>query len=218
MRLTVLTVLLIGVLLCPLTAQAETIEKEYFHQLKVGEESRNWEHKIDLTDEMMYNGQVFVARELDLRMGKLVVVHEELTPMYYYVKVRLPKPHPSIPMAGKIKIKLTVADNQANVKAPPAPTKLELSKVGAALKPIFTWKTEARYAAITLYDTTTNQTVWERISTTTGYQGFDEGYLEKGHRYLWAVKVSDKYGKWSQAAQAAFKIDLVDGIVVAIPE
>ena len=101
---------------------------------------------------------------------------------------------------------------------PAAPTNLKLSEVGAALKPIFTWKTDARYAAISLYDVTEQKTIWERISTTTGYKGFDEGFLKKDHHYIWAVKVSNKNGKWSKPAKAAFRIEQVDGIVVTIPE
>jgi hypothetical protein len=153
-----------------------------------------------------------------LREGKLVIEHEELTQLYYYVKVRLAKPHESVPMAGKIKIKLTVADHPTCVMPPDAPTQLSLSEVGAALKPIFTWKSKSRYAAITLFDMTEQQTVWERISTTQNYKGFDEGYLKKGHSYIWAVKVSDKHAVYSQATQAAFTIKEVDGIVVAVPE
>ncbi len=195
----------------------EFYEKEFFHQLPVGTPAQSWEHKIDLTDEMMYKDQNFVARELDLREGKLVVEHEELTSMYYYIKVRLPK-HVDMPMAGKIKIKLTVADNPSCPFPPAAPTGLALSEVGATLKPIFTWKTEEKYAAITLYDVTEQKTVWERISTTQGYKAFDDGFLKKDHHYKWAVKVSNKFAAYSKEAMAGFRIEEVDGIVVAIPE
>jgi hypothetical protein len=219
MRFKIFSILMACFLVSAVAAQAtETLEKEYFHQLKVGEPSRSWEHRIELTDEMMHKDQSFVARDLDLREGKLVIEHEELTQLYYYVKVRLAKPHESVPMAGKIKIKLTVADHPTCVMPPDAPTQLSLSEVGAALKPIFTWKSKSRYAAITLFDMTEQQTVWERISTTQNYKGFDEGYLKKGHSYIWAVKVSDKHAVYSQATQAAFTIKEVDGIVVAVPE
>jgi hypothetical protein len=206
------------VMLFACSAQAvEFYEKEFFHQLPVGTDAQSWEHKIDLTDEMMYKDQNFVAREIDLREGKLVVEHEELTSMYYYVKVRLPK-HKDLPMAGKIKVKLTVADNPVCPFPPSAPTDLSLSKVGATLKPIFTWKTDERYAAITLYDVTDQKTVWERISTTQGYKAFDDGFLKTDHHYKWAVKVSNKYAAYSKEAMAGFRIEEVDGVVVAIPE
>lgn len=219
MRLTIFTVLLACFLVCSASVQAnELFEKEFFHQLKVGEPSQSWEHRIDLTDEMMHKNQSFIARELDLREGKLVVEYEELTQLYYYVKVRLAKPHVSVPMAGKIKISLTVADNAVCPSAPAAPTDLSLSPVGASLKPVFTWKTAAKYAAITLFDVTDQKTIWERISTTQGYKAYDEGFLTKGHHYRWAVQVSHKHAAYSKEAQAAFRIDEVDGIVVAIPE
>ncbi|MEW6708444.1 MAG: hypothetical protein AB1403_01360 [Candidatus Riflebacteria bacterium] len=219
MRLSVFTVLMACLLVFSSAAQATQLyEKDFFHQLKVGEPSQSWEHRIDLTDEMMHKGQCFVARELDLREGKLVIEHEELTQLYYYVKVRLAKPHVSVPMAGKIKITLTVADHPSCPVPPGAPTNLALSEAGATLKPIFTWKTDARYAAITLFDATLQKTIWERISTTQGFKGFDEGMLTKGHHYIWAVKVSHKQAAWSWETQAGFRIEEVNGVVVAIPE
>ncbi len=219
MRYTVFAVLMICMLVCTSTFAAnQTIEKEFFHQLKVGEPSQSWEHRIDIPENLLYNGWAFIARELDLREGKLVIEHEEFTPTYYYVKVRLAKPHVSVPMAGKIKISLVATDNPGCSLAPNPPTELKLSEVGASLKPIFTWKTDCRYAAVALYDVTEQQTVWERISTTQGYKAFDEGFLKKGHHYRWAVKVSKKYAVYSPEAQAAFRIDEVNGVVVAIPE
>ncbi len=184
----------------------------------MGEPSQSWEHRIDLPEELLYKGYAFIARDLDLREGKLVIEHEEFTSTFYYVKVRLAKPHVSVPMAGKIKISLTATDNPGCSLAPDAPAELKLSEVGAALKPVFTWKTTCRYAAIALYDVTEQKTVWERISTTQGYKGFDEGYLKKGHHYLWAVKVSNNRAVYSPESQAAFRIDEVNGVVVAIPE
>ncbi len=219
MRYTVFAVLMICMLVCTSAfAASQTFEKEFFHQLKVGEPSQSWEHKIDLPDEYKFNGWAFDTRELDLREGKLVIEHEEFTPSYYYVKVRLAKPHASVPMAGKIKISLVATDNPTYLLAPKAPVELKLSEVGASLKPIFTWKTDCRYAAVALFDLTEQQTVWERISTTQGYKAYDEGYLKKGHRYIWAVKVSNKFGVYSAEARAAFRIDEVNGVVVAIPE
>jgi len=172
-----------------LTAQAETIENNFFHQLKIGEQPQSWEHRIDLPEAAAMQGRVFVSRNLDLRMGELVIECELFTPTFYYVKVRLPK-HPEVPMAGNLKVELQIGEVLSNT-TPKAPALLALSEVGATLKPIFTWKTPARYAAISLYDLTEQQTVWERVSTTCGYIGFDEGWLKKDHRYRWAVKVSE---------------------------
>lgn len=219
MRLSIFTVLMACLFICSPALQAtELYEKEFFHQLKVGEPSQSWVHQIDLTDEMMYKDQNFIYREIDLREGKLVIEHEELTSLWYIVKVRLAKPHVSVPMAGKIKIKLTVADNPSCGMPPSPPTDLALSEVGASLKPIFTWKTDARYAAISLYDVTDEKTVWERVSTTQGFKAFDEGFLTNGHHYRWAVKVSGKHASYSHETQAAFRIEKVDGVVVTIPE
>lgn len=199
-----------------LTVQAQTIEKDFFHQLKVGEQPQSWEHRIDLPEEAAMQGRAFVERSLDLRMGKLVIECELLTPMFYYVKVRLPK-HPEVPMAGSLKIELKIGDIISN-KSPHAPAQLALSEYGATLKPIFTWKTTARYAAISLYDVTQQKTVWERVSTTCGYIGFDEGWLKKDHRYRWAVKVSEANGRYSSEVMSGFKIEEQNGVVIAIPE
>jgi hypothetical protein len=195
---------------------AETITQTFFHQLKVNTPAQSWEHRIDLPESAAMKGQFFVARRLDLRMGKLVIERELFTPTFYYVKVRLPK-HFSEPKAGSLKVDLDI-DHKPNLTPAPAhPEALALSDVGAARKPVFTWKSPARYAAVTLYDLDTNQTVWERVSTWPGSVAFDEGFLPL-HRYRWAVKVSGENGRWSKEVQAGFKIVEQNGIVVAIPE
>lgn len=210
----ILVVLVMSLAAC--VVQAQMIEQNFFHQLKIGEPAQSWEHRIDLPDTAAMQGQVFVSRNLDLRMGKLVIEREILTPSYYYVKVRLPK-HPDVPMAGNLKVELQIG-NMISDKKPEAPTALALSEVGATLKPVFTWKTACRYAAITLFDMTTQETVWERVSTRTGAIGFDEGYLTKGHHYRWAVKVSEGNGRYSPEAVAGFRIVEQNGVVIAIPE
>jgi len=216
MRSFKLFALIMGLLLCITAAQAETLEQTFSHQLKVGDQPRSWEHRINLPDSAAMKGRVFIARSLDLRMGKLVIEREEFTPHYYYVKVRLPK-HVDIPMAGTLKVEITIG-SLFETNAPAAPTALALSKAGATLKPVFTWKTSSRYAAISLFDLTEQKTVWERVSTTSGYIGFDEGLLKKDHRYRWAVKVSDANGRYSSESASGFRIEEQNGVVIAIPE
>lgn len=211
-----LSVLLVPLFLFASSLSAETITKTFSHRLLVGEQSKTWEHRIDLPDDAVMAQKRFITRELDLRMGKLVVESEVFTPMFYYVKVKLAK-HVEMGAAGQITIKLNIGKKpiESDVSAP---TNLKLSDVGATLKPIFTWKTEARYAAISLYDVDEQKTVWERVSTTTGFKAFDEPFYLKKHHYIWAVKVSDKSGRYSKPAQAAFKIITQDGVVIAVPE
>lgn len=216
MRTKSILLLALGFVFTCLIVQAQTIENNFFHQLKVGEQPQSWEHRIDLPEEAAMLGHVFVERSLDLRMGKLVIECELFTPTFYYVKVRLPK-HPEVPLAGNLKVELKIGDI-ISTKAPPAPTQLALSEYGATLKPIFTWKTTVRYAALSLYDLTEQKTVWERVATTGGYIGFDEGWLKKDHRYRWAVKVSEANGRYSSEAMAGFKIEEQNGAVIAIPE
>lgn len=216
MRIRTILLLLVSMFIVSVAAQAETIEQNFFHQLIVGAQPQSFEHRIDLPETAAMKGQVFVGRNLDLRMGKLVIERELLTPTFYYVKVRLPK-HVDVPMAGNLKVALEIGD-VLSTATPEAPAKLALSSAGATLKPVFTWKTTCRYAAITLFDMTEQKTVWERVSTTCGYIGFDEGYLKKDHRYRWAVKVSDINGRFSTETVAGFRIEEQNGVVIAIPE
>lgn len=216
MRTIKIFALILGLMVCAMAAQAENIEENFFHQLKVGEQARSWEHRIDLPEAVAMKGRVFIGRNLDLRMGKLVIEREEFTPHYYYVKVRLPK-HVDVPMAGNLKVELTIG-SLFETNVPAAPAGLALSNAGATLKPVFTWKTSSRYAAITLFDMTEQKTVWERVSTTSGYIGFDEGFLKKDHRYRWAVKVSDANGRYSAETVSGFRIEEQNGVVIAIPE
>ena len=209
-------ILMVGcLLLVAQVAAAETLTKTFFHQLLVTDPATSFEHRIDLPEEAAMAGKYFIKRSLDLRMGKLVVEREEFTPQYYYVKVRLPK-LVGQPMAGQIKIDLEIG-TPVTAPAVEAPTKLKLFEHAAALKPVFTWTTKERYAMVTLYDLDEQKTVWERVSTLPGYIGFDEGYIAK-HRYMWAVRVGNEYGKWSTEVQARFHIETQDGIVVAVEE
>ena len=216
LRNRLLAVLLFGLLLISSSAFAETITKTFSHKLLVGQPSQTWEHRIDLPDSAMINEKRFIARDLDIRMGKLVIVKEEFTPNYYYIKVKLAK-HTEIFMKGFITIKLEIGDKPL-VANTDAPTNLRLSSVAATLKPGFKWTTKNRYAAISLYDLDTQKTVWERISVNTGIKIFDEPFFLEQHRYIWSVKVSDKSGRYSKPVEASFKIVTQDGIVIAIPD
>jgi hypothetical protein len=207
------------VLLAGATAQAEvaTLTKVFDHQLLVNSHPQSWEHRIDLPEAAAFTGRIFRTRRLQLE-GRLVIEAEELTPTYYYVKVRLPK-HFQEPARGILTVTLTYGEPVTPPPAPAAPTDLKIAPISAARKPAFTWKAApaARYGAITLYDLDTNQTVWERVSVKPGVALFDEGYLPL-HRYLWAVKVSDEHGRWSTESRAAFRIMEKDGVVVIVEE
>jgi hypothetical protein len=205
MRTARVLLMMISLFLFASAVQAETMEMNFFHQLKIGEQPQSWEHRIDLPESAAVKGQVFVLRNLDLRMGKLVIEREMLTPTFYYVRVRLPK-HVDAAMAGNLKVTLETG-SMISQHTPDAPVNLQLSPAGATLKPVFTWKTSCRYAAVSLLDLTEQKTVWERISTTCGYIGFDEGFLKKDHRYRWAVKVSDANGRFSTESVSGFKIE-----------
>jgi len=196
-------------------ACAETLTKTFFHQLLVSDVAKSWEHRIDLPESSGVAGQYFVKRKLSVLMGKLVIEAEEFTPTYYYVKVRLPK-MVGQPMAGEITIDLEIGEGTCS-PAVDAPSKLKLFEHAAALKPLFTWVTKERYAMVTLYDLDENKTIWERVSTTGGYIGYDEGFIKK-HHFLWAVRVGNEFGKWSSEVQAKFHIAVQDGIVVVVED
>jgi hypothetical protein len=200
-------VLMVVGLMCVLatsSAFAETLTREFTHQLLVNTPPQSWEHRIDLPDQAAFQGQVFQKRNLKL-LGRLVIEAEELTPTYYYVKVRLPK-HVAEPAKGIITIALEIGAPLAAAPVLGAPTQLEIMKGSASRKPIFTWKADGRFSAITVLDVTTGKTVWERIIV--GYKGaeYDEGYLPIGHQYKWAVKQANEFGKYGTEAQAGFRI------------
>lgn len=211
-----LLVLALFVCLVPALAGAEILTHTFSHQALVADPAKDYEHRIDLPEAMAMQGKIFVKRDLDTRMGKLVVVTEEFTPMYYYIKVRLPKVVGQ-PMGGQIKIDLTVADQPIAPTLIPAPEKAHIFEHSAARKPVFVWESKTKYAAVTLFDVAAGKTIWERISTALPACAFDEGYLPLG-RYKWAVKQGDATGRWSTEVQKSFQIVNQNGIVVIIEE
>jgi hypothetical protein len=198
-----------------LLAADEVVEK-YDHQLLVNSQPQDWEHRIDLPESMMAKGMIFTRRKLAL-LGKLVIVKEEFAATYYYVKVRLPK-HFSEPARGMLTVTLQLGEKPVDAALLPAPTELKLMEGGASRKPIFIWKADGRFAALTLYDVTLDRTIWERVVLNYKGKEYDEGFLPIGHHFKWAVKQSDETGRWSKETMAGFRIVEKDGIVIAIPE
>ncbi|MBF0409128.1 MAG: hypothetical protein HQM10_17400 [Candidatus Riflebacteria bacterium] len=195
----------------------EMISQEFSHSLLVNQPSQSWEHRIDLPLQTEGQFKIFIKRKLSLD-GRLVIEREELTPTYYYVKVRLPKYIGEF-AGGKLTVKLFMDKSPLNTPPLDAPENLKLMEGSAARHPDFIWKGAKKYSAITLYDVDTNQTIWERIIL--GYEGagFDEPTYLDLHHYRWAVKQSDETGRWSNEAQAGFRIEeQSDGSVIAIPE
>ena len=203
-------------LLAPFAAAAATVSQTFDHQLLVNQPPQSWEHRIDLPDAQAFAGEIFVKRDLAID-GRLVIEREILTPTYYYVKVRLPK-HPSEPMRGILKVTLDTAKNApvTPVLAPVTDLKL-ITDAAPVLRPVFAWKGDGRFAAVTLYDLDLNQTVMERVQVNHKAIQFTEGWLQH-HHYRWAVKQSDETGRYSKEVQAGFRIEKVNGVVVAIPE
>ncbi len=208
--------LFVFVLLTAAVARAETITQEFKHNLLVNQPAQSWEHRIDIPEDCQAHGMIFVKRNLFL-MGKLVIEREEFTPAYYYVKVSMPK-HPGEPVAGVLKVTIDLDKKPCADPIVAPATDLKLMDGCASRYPIFTWKGNNNYAAITLYDADTNQTIWERVICKHSGAGYDEITPLPLHHYKWAVKLSDATGRWSKETQAAFKIVQQGGAIVAIPE
>ncbi|MFZ2959623.1 MAG: hypothetical protein WA705_22280 [Candidatus Ozemobacteraceae bacterium] len=195
----------------------ETVTQEFKHNLIINQPAQSWEHRIDLPADCGNHGFIFVKRELQLD-GRLVIEREELTPTYYYVKVKLPK-HLEEPVAGILVVKLSVDKQQALVPVLDAPTGLKLMEGCASRRPAFLWNGAKKYSVISLYDVNTNQTIWERVIVKHTGAAYDEPNYIELHHYKWAVMQSDETGRWSKETQAGFRVEQQpNGSVIAIPE
>lgn len=207
-------VLVAAALLQPLGA--ETISQTFTHDLVVNAPAQSWEHRIDLPEDLAMKGHIFVKRALAMD-GRMVIEREQFTPTYYYVKVRLPKLVGEY-MKGILKVSLETGTQPAVTPVPGQPTDLALAPYTAALRPVLTWKGTGPYYAVSLYDVNENRTVMERVTIAKTFcESTREEWLQH-HHYRWAVKQADETGRWSREAQAGFRIEVKDGIVVAIPE
>jgi hypothetical protein len=197
-----IAVVLCLALLIGAPASADQITQAFEHSLGIGTAAKSFEHRIDLPEALAAKNMVFQKRELT-RAGKLVIEREELTPTYYYVKVRLPKA--LLWMAkGSINVTLTAETGAPSTVAPAAPTDLHISE--PALSPKFSWQGLGQYSAITVMDRVSGTTAWERIILNAKGCQLDEGSLKVGHRYVWAVKQASLNGKYSAEVANAFRI------------
>jgi len=185
------------------SAQAETLTQTFEHKLGMNAPAQSWEHRIDLPENLMSQGLLFVRRTLSLS-GKLEIEREELKGNSYYVRVWLPKTFWGT--KGALTVNLE-ALNQAPCTTPPAaPTELKIARNSDPMAPTFTWKGLGKFSAVTLYDVNTNQTVWERIAVN-ALQSEVSGSLKIGHHYKWAVMQSDECAKYSTETQAGFRLE-----------
>lgn len=207
-------VLFITAFLSPVSA--ETVSQTITHELLVNAPAQSWEHRIDLPEELAAKGQIFVKRALSME-GRMVIEREQFTPTYYYVKVRLPK-YIGDYMKGILKVDLETGTQPIITPALDKPTGLALAPVTPALRPAFVWKGAGPYYAVTLYDVDENRTVMERVTIRHQYCSSTTEEWLKHHHYKWAVKQADETGRWSKEAQAGFRIEVKDGVVVCIPE
>ncbi|MBF0501690.1 MAG: zinc finger-like domain-containing protein [Candidatus Riflebacteria bacterium] len=205
-KLCVLALWLIAIVfLVPATAHADTISQAFSHNLSSNEPAQSWEHKIDLPDNLNQQGFSFFRRAVTLT-GKLVVEREELTSTYYYIKVRLPKAF--FGSKGNVSIQLEAAKELPPCNPVPPPTELSIPTNSNPLNPDFSWKGNGKYSAITLYDVTANNTVWERIIPGVDKYSMTEGRLDIDHHFKWAVRQSDECARYSPETQAGFRLEL----------
>ena len=182
-------------------AAAEEINKTFEHSLGFGSSAKSFEHKIDLPQDLAAAGKYFVSRSLKLD-GKLVIEREELTKTYYYLKVRLPKA--TLWFAkGNVEISLKAEQTNAAPTTPNAPANL---KVWGGNYARFSWSGQESFTAISLYDKSAQKTIWERVILDKHECVMDEGYLDVGHSYVWAVKQAGLTGKYSDECQNSFKV------------
>ncbi|MFC1742709.1 hypothetical protein ACFL35_01855 [Candidatus Riflebacteria bacterium] len=183
----------------------KTIDKMITHELRVNTKAKSWDHVIRVPEELAMKGYFFVQRHFTtVGLGTLVVVREELKKNYYYLKVRLPK-HYSMPAVGSVKIILKLSGEPVNISHPAKPTDLKVSPYGAVLRPIFTWKGGEKYAALTLLDTESGKTIFERAISLHKSCFYDESaFLKPNHSYIWAVKQANAYGKYGKEVRVEY--------------
>lgn len=202
-------VLVLGVLffalLAPAAIWAEAVTQSFSHKLAGGAVSESWEHRIDLPDNLSQQGFSFFRRTLALD-GKLEIEREELTATYYYLKVHLAKSFWG--SKGNVKIQLEAAKDLPPCNPVSAPTDLKIPSNSEPVCPNFSWKGIGKYSAVTLYDVTANQTVWERIIPTASTFSMQEGRLAVDHHFKWAVKQSDECARYSPETQAGFRLEI----------
>lgn len=191
--------------LVPAAAWAETVSQSFDHKLGMNQAGQSWDHRIDLPDSMQQQGMSFFRRKLALS-GKLEIEREELTATYYFIRVRLAKAF--LGSKGSVAVQLEAVTNLPPCAPVAQPTGLALARNSDPMCPSFTWKGLGKYAAISLYDTTSNSTVWERIVVNTLYGSMNEGRLAIGHHYKWAVCESDECARYSPETQAGFRLEL----------
>lgn len=192
---------LFSIALCSNQAFAFELQQNFAHSLSIGNSAKSFEHRIDLPENWSANGNFFVGRTLQLD-GKLVVEREELTKTYYYVKVRLPKA--TLWFAkGSIDITLKAEKTDSSVGALDAPINL---KVSGELYPYFSWSGVGEYSAISVMDRSNGKTLWERVILNDHASVMDEGSVRVGGKYTWAVKQSGEAARYSNEAQANFRV------------
>ena len=191
--------------LAPQGLSAETLTQNFDHKLGMNAPSQSWEHRIELPDNLNQQGFSFFRRTLTLT-GKMVIEAEELTSTYYFVKVRLGKTF--FGSKGTLAVSLEAAKDLPPCTPLSAPTELKIARNSDPGAPTFTWKGLGKYTAISLFDVTSNQTIWERIIPAALIAHMDAGAMHVNHHYKWAVKQSDDCAKYSPEAQAGFRLEL----------
>ena len=197
----ILTVLFIfAVFSCPVFG--ENLTQSFSHKLSIGEQSNTWEHRIDLPAAQNMRGRIFNGRTLSLD-GKLQIVAEELTPTYYYIKVRLVKA--TLWFAkGTVDVTLNIGDAPANYPVLDSPSRLKIYGNNGLS---FYWEGTGDYSAISLLENNTAKTLWERVIVGKDTCDLSEVHLTVPNHYTWAVKQSDGTGRYSKEAQSRFRME-----------
>lgn len=139
-----------------LPASANTLNFDFAHKLTLLQHGpKTWDHKIDLPANLQKTGQAIIQRDLTLS-GNLVVIQEQMTPQYYFVRVGLM----SKKGRGSLHVTLTTGTNTGSTPVPEPPKEISID---SDLPVKLSWFGKAGYHMVSVIDQATGNAVFEKV-------------------------------------------------------
>lgn len=198
-----LVLALVALVAPPLTAMpfaAATVCETFAHALPPGAGAASFTHLVPLPDDLAAQGCYFSRRTLTVS-GRLEIEREELSGTGYYVRVRL-SAGGAVPACGTLTVTLEAEPTPSPTPIPDAPTALHVE--GSPARPELTWNGQGTGAALSLFDRSWGETLWERVVTGGTRVAVRDARLLLHHRYLFAVRECNADGHYSLETQGAF--------------
>ena len=202
------TCLLINLALClilPAICPTETVDYCLHTQsfyLNKGEYLRVWDLKVDLPEEHLVAGRVFIQR--DVRTSdSLEMVQETMTRTAYVVRLRLRRGYKA---SGNGHLYMQfVLGTPKSIYPLPIPDDIQIEEQFS--EPFFlTRKNDIYPVSIAIFKDTKGGTLWEKVFTNS-YMFLDSSILSVGARYVLMARQSGPEARYSKPYFLAFRID-----------